>query len=222
MILGRIFFFAQKRGWGKKRIKKCSWKARWVYLLLMTASLSLSICHPTNNALLINFRLSSDAEILLISTEWAHKSVPNAQKHVCNVYIFQLSIHFGYHGWWLGRERERERDCVSACQVLEKCCNILGYYRKRGKGGIQASSEEEIWTKKKSNMSNPVRPSETNFFFSLFSFPVNPLRVSFFRQEKLLYFPPQKMSVWLKKLDDPSKKKRQLWEKKLVQDKQNL
>ncbi len=33
---------------------------------------------PTNNALLINFRLSSDAEILLIiSTDSAYKSVPN-------------------------------------------------------------------------------------------------------------------------------------------------
>ena len=38
---------------------------------------------PTNNALLINFRLSSDAEILLISTDRAYKSAPNMQKCVC-------------------------------------------------------------------------------------------------------------------------------------------
>ena len=32
-----------------------------------------SFSYPTNNALLINFRLSSDAGILLTSTDWAHK-----------------------------------------------------------------------------------------------------------------------------------------------------
>ncbi len=35
---------------------------------------------PTNNAFLINLRLISDAEILLISTDRAHKSAPNVQK----------------------------------------------------------------------------------------------------------------------------------------------
>ncbi len=44
--------------------------------------------NPTNNALLIYFLLSSDAEILLISTDWAYKSVPNMQKRVCNVYTY--------------------------------------------------------------------------------------------------------------------------------------
>ncbi len=34
---------------------------------------------PTNNALLIIFRLSSDAEILSISTDWAYESAPNMQ-----------------------------------------------------------------------------------------------------------------------------------------------
>ena len=28
--------------------------------------------------------------------------MPNVQKRVCNVYIFQLSFHFTYHRWWLG------------------------------------------------------------------------------------------------------------------------
>ena len=58
--------------------------------------------HPTNNALLINFLLSSDAEILLISTDWAYESAQNVQKRVCNVYIFRLSFHFAFHHWWLG------------------------------------------------------------------------------------------------------------------------
>ncbi len=57
---------------------------------------------PTNNALLIMFRLSSDAEILLKSTDWAYKSAPNVQKLVRYVYIFRLSFHFACHRWWLG------------------------------------------------------------------------------------------------------------------------
>ncbi len=58
--------------------------------------------NPTNNALLINFLLSSDAEILLLSTDWAYKSAQNVQRRVCNVYILLLSFHFAYHRWWLG------------------------------------------------------------------------------------------------------------------------
>ncbi len=58
---------------------------------------------PTNNAPLVNFLLSSDAEILLISINRACKLVPNVQKRVCNVYTFQLSFRFACHSWWLGR-----------------------------------------------------------------------------------------------------------------------
>ncbi len=58
---------------------------------------------PTNNAPLINLRLSSDAEILLISTDWAYKLGPKCKKNrVCKVYIFRQSFHFAYHHWWLG------------------------------------------------------------------------------------------------------------------------
>ncbi len=64
--------------------------------------LSFFSTFPTHNALLVNFRLSSDAEILLISTNWACKSAPNLQKSVCNMYIFQRSFHFAYHCCWLG------------------------------------------------------------------------------------------------------------------------
>ena len=57
---------------------------------------------PTNSGLLINFRLSSDAETLSTSANWACKSVPNVQGRTCNVYTFQPSFHFAYHHWWLG------------------------------------------------------------------------------------------------------------------------
>ncbi len=55
-----------------------------------------------NNTPLINFWLSSDAEILLLSTGWAYKSPPNAQRRVCNAYMFQRSFHIACHRWWLG------------------------------------------------------------------------------------------------------------------------
>ncbi len=69
----------------------------------------LATTQPTN-ALLINSRLSSNAEtlliiqancLLIISTDWACKSAPNVQKLCVQ---FQLSFHFGYHYWWLGSE----------------------------------------------------------------------------------------------------------------------
>ncbi len=65
-------------------------------------SLMMTSSYPTNNALLINFRLGSDAEVLLMSTDWACKSASNVKKCVCIVHIFQLSFHFAYHRWWLG------------------------------------------------------------------------------------------------------------------------
>ncbi len=45
-------------------------------------------------------RLSSDAEILLTSTDWAYKRVKN---RICNVYVFRLSFHLAYRRCWLGR-----------------------------------------------------------------------------------------------------------------------
>ncbi len=71
------------------------------------ALLLLSWYCPTNNELLMNFRLSSDAEILSMSTDLACKSAPNMQRRVCNVYMFRLSFHFAYHRWWLGCRRHR-------------------------------------------------------------------------------------------------------------------
>ncbi len=59
--------------------------------------------NPANNVPSINFRQSSDAEILLLSTDWAYKSARNMQKRACNVYVFRLSFHFAYHRFWLGK-----------------------------------------------------------------------------------------------------------------------
>ena len=70
----------------------------------------LTSTYPTNNALLINFLLRSDAEILLIRSDCAYKSAPNVQKLVCNVYIFRLSIHFAYRRWWLGTKSTSESE----------------------------------------------------------------------------------------------------------------
>ncbi len=72
--------------------------------LYLPSSSIVQTTYPTNNALLINFRLTSDADILLISTDWAYKSVPSARKkRACIAHIFQLSFfHFAYHRWWLG------------------------------------------------------------------------------------------------------------------------
>ncbi len=46
---------------------------------------------PTNNALLINFRLSSDAEILLLSTDLAY--IPNRCQTCKNVYAMCIDIY---------------------------------------------------------------------------------------------------------------------------------
>ncbi len=50
--------------------------------------------YPTNSELLINCRLSSNAEILIVSTDWAYKSGPNVQKRVCKVYHIPTELPF--------------------------------------------------------------------------------------------------------------------------------
>ena len=40
----------------------------------------------------------------LIITDWAYKSLLSVKKGVRNVYVLQLSFHFAYHRWWLGRD----------------------------------------------------------------------------------------------------------------------
>ncbi len=46
----------------------------------VTQPTHLTWCNPTNNALLISFLLSSNAKVLLISTDWACKSAPKCAK----------------------------------------------------------------------------------------------------------------------------------------------
>ena len=61
---------------------------------------------PTNNGPLINFRLNSDAETLLLSTKWAYQLAPNVQKSVCNVYTHASILHTNVGGW--GGKSENE------------------------------------------------------------------------------------------------------------------
>ncbi len=54
--------------------------------------------YPTNNGCLINFRLSSDAEILLNKCQLSILQVGTKRaKSVRNVCTFQLNYHFAYH-----------------------------------------------------------------------------------------------------------------------------
>ena len=85
--------------------------------------------YPSNNALLINFRLSFDAEILLLSTDWAYNSVPNVQKCVCTVYVFRLSFHFACHPWWLVRTCTTSRKPTFNCGWQDKIRKLFLYYR---------------------------------------------------------------------------------------------
>ncbi len=89
---------------GKKIHAHCRELAGSYHSGIYYACISELPSHPTTH-LLIHFRLSSDAEILLMITDWAYKSMPNVQKPVCNVYVFQLSFHFACHRWWLGAPR---------------------------------------------------------------------------------------------------------------------
>ena len=58
---------------------------------------------PTNNRPLINFLLSSDAEISSTSTDRACKSAPKVRKRAhATCTCFRLSFHFACHCWWLG------------------------------------------------------------------------------------------------------------------------
>ncbi len=50
------------------------------FMMLMVPEASCMSTYPTNNALLINFRPSSDTEILLLSIDWARKSAPKCAK----------------------------------------------------------------------------------------------------------------------------------------------
>ncbi len=59
---------------------------------------------PTTNALLVSFRLSSDAEFFFFQqAPTEHADWRQTCKNVCAMScVFQLSFHFAYHRWWLG------------------------------------------------------------------------------------------------------------------------
>ncbi len=73
---------------------------------------------PTNNALLINFQLSSDAKILLLSTDWAYKSAPNA---TCMYSDRACILHITVGGWVVPRHkrtRTSHQKCASLSSLL--------------------------------------------------------------------------------------------------------
>ncbi len=76
-------FLAKQFGWWgsspKRRIDIFFFFAKWRWWK----------AYPTNNALL----LSSDAEIMSISTDWAYKSAQNVQKLVCNVCVHMYIMY---------------------------------------------------------------------------------------------------------------------------------
>ena len=63
-------------------------------LTMVTGSKDSKDSFPTNNALLTNFRLSFDAEILLVSTERACKSAPNVPKACMQCVRSQTELPF--------------------------------------------------------------------------------------------------------------------------------
>ena len=79
---------------------------------------------PADSRLLISFRLSSNAEILLVSTDWAYELAPNVQKHVCNaytkVYSKWASILRTNVGGWLFSERPEKYDISDDMHAQEK------------------------------------------------------------------------------------------------------
>ena len=67
-------------------------------------SVGQSVCFcPTNNALPIEFLLSSDAENFVTKHRLSIQiGAKCAKKRVCNMYMFRLSFHFAYHRCCLG------------------------------------------------------------------------------------------------------------------------
>ena len=91
------------------------------------ATLVGTMYYPTNNALLISFRVSSDAEIFVNKHRLSMQIIaPNVQKRACNVYIFRLSFHLAYHRWWLGSPR----DCIEEKATFFLLQNMLSKKHK--------------------------------------------------------------------------------------------
>ncbi len=65
---------------------------------------------PTNNALLIDFLLSSDAEIfvakLRLSVQVGRQNMKKLARDSC---VFRPSSHFAFPRWWLGLQEKKKR-----------------------------------------------------------------------------------------------------------------
>ncbi len=132
--------------------------------------------NPTSNALLICFRLSSDAEILSMGIDRACKSAPNVQTRVRDVYVFWLSSHFACRRWWLG-------SCVI---FTNSTCFFLNFFFFGG--GKKVKRSRNLW-----NVGRRRRGERwvTSFPSSLLS-PLSPLSIlpsASIRTNKS-YFPP--------------------------------
>ena len=116
----------------KKRERESKTKTKassFAYQILAETS---SEC-PTNNALSINFRLSSDAEILLISTDWACKIGAKRAKNMYALCTYSnwASI-FAYHLRWLGGKKTNWLSFVPS--FLWLCLATAFFFWKRATG----------------------------------------------------------------------------------------
>ncbi len=66
--------------------------------------------HPTNNALLVRFRLSSDAEIFVANRRLSRQvGAKRAKTCACNVYVFWLSFHFCMPPLVVGQSQKKKK-----------------------------------------------------------------------------------------------------------------
>ncbi len=88
---------------------------------------------PTNNAILVNFRLSSDADFFVVDKHrptWLTSGRRTCKIRVSNVWVSQLSFHFAYRRCWLGT-----RGVSPAC-LRERRVGLEGHETRRGKKAL--------------------------------------------------------------------------------------
>ncbi len=67
--------------------------------------------HPTGNALLINFLLSSDADVLISNRRPSMQIGAQTCKNACAMCItFRVIFHFACQHWWLGMPFKKEKE----------------------------------------------------------------------------------------------------------------
>ncbi len=130
----------QKWNWGEKKRGNIKTK-----VLNLQKKSSPEPSYPTNNTLLINFRLSSDAEILLISTDWADKRAKNVHA-LCTYSNRAFILHTTVGGW------------VKLPNPLEQSSHFFPWGGKWGKWKFSP-----LFLKQKKN---PFRLWQENFSYS--------------------------------------------------------